>query len=244
MSIKKALLLSAGFGTRLRPITNTVPKCLVPINGKPLLAYWLEQLSEAGIEEFVINTHYLAAQVQEFVEQSPYKNKITLVHEPELLGTLGTVKNAQHFWQGENILVAHADNLVFCDWNAFFSAFLQRPKGCTSTMMLFETDTPQSCGIVDLDNEERVTGFYEKVANPPSNLANGAIYIFDDTLADQLLSIESEASDISIDLMPSLLGKMNSWKNLNYLRDIGNVESLAIANQYVLQLQTGVATNE
>ena len=72
----KALLLSAGLGTRLRPITNYVPKCLVPINGKPLLEYWLDNLSKAGIKEFLINISYLSEQVKQFVEKSIYKDKL------------------------------------------------------------------------------------------------------------------------------------------------------------------------
>ena len=146
--VKRAILLSAGFGTRLSPITDTIPKCLVPINGKPLLAYWLEQLTAAGINEFLINTHYLAEQVVKFIESSPFRDRITLFNEPELLGTLGTIKANRDYWSTEDVLVAHADNLVFCDWQDFFTAFDQRPSDCVGTMMLFESDNPQSCGIV------------------------------------------------------------------------------------------------
>ena len=60
----RAILLAAGLGTRLRPITDKIPKCLVPINGKPLIDYWLEQLTKAGIEKFLINTHYLHEKVE------------------------------------------------------------------------------------------------------------------------------------------------------------------------------------
>ena len=87
----KAILLAAGLGTRLRPITDTTPKCLVPIGSKPLLQIWLERLSEAGIGPFLINTHYLADQVKTFVEESAFRKKITLVHENHLLGTAGTL---------------------------------------------------------------------------------------------------------------------------------------------------------
>lgn len=69
----KALLLAAGFGNRLKPITDYMPKCLVPINGKPLLAYWIENLVAAGVQEILINLHYKADQVQAFVDHSPIK---------------------------------------------------------------------------------------------------------------------------------------------------------------------------
>ena len=89
--IMRAMLLAAGYGTRLRPLTNSIPKCLVPINGKPLLQIWLERLTAADIGPFVINTHHLAEQVRAFIAASPYRNEVTLVHEPELCGTAGTL---------------------------------------------------------------------------------------------------------------------------------------------------------
>ena len=66
----RALLLAAGLGTRLRPITDKIPKCLVPIQGRPLLEIWLDKLCEVGVQEFLVNTHYLAAQVEEFISNS------------------------------------------------------------------------------------------------------------------------------------------------------------------------------
>jgi mannose-1-phosphate guanylyltransferase len=235
-TITTAVLLSAGFGTRLRPITDTIPKCLVPINGKPLLQIWLEQLTNIGINQFIINSHYLAEKVTEFVEQSAFREQVTIFHEPELLGTLGTLKATQQHWQNKNFLVAHADNLCFASWPAFFERFHQRPKNCLGTMMLFESDNPKSCGVVTLDEQQRLLKFFEKVDKPPTNLANAAIYLFDKHLAPFINQLPKGASDISLDLMPKLLGKMNTWLNDGYLRDIGNPESLAIAEQYVASL--------
>lgn len=231
--IRKAVLLSAGFGTRLRPITDTLPKCLVPINGKPLLQIWLEQLTSVGIEEFLINSHYLAEQVELFVANSAFKQQIKLVYEPELLGTLGTLRANQAFWQHDNVLIAHADNLCLATWSQFFQCFYQRPKNCLATMMLFESDDPKSCGVVTLDRKLRVIEFFEKVANPPTNLANAAIYLFDETLINILAKLPETASDLSIDLLPTLLGQMNTWLNDIYLRDIGNPQSLSIAEQFM-----------
>jgi len=232
-TVKKAILLSAGFGKRLRPITNTTPKCLVAINGKPLLQLWLEELSAAGFSEFLINTHYLSEQVVDFVNNSVFKKAITLVHEPELLGTLGTLKANQAFWENNNVLIAHADNLCLCDWSQFINAFITRPVDCHATMMLFETDTPKSCGIVDLDEKQRVITFHEKVSNPPSNLANGAIYLFDDSLNSKIEKVNESGTDISINLIPSYIGQMNSWLTDGYLRDIGSLNSLDKAIDYI-----------
>jgi mannose-1-phosphate guanylyltransferase len=94
----KALLLAAGLGTRLRPITEKIPKCLVPINGVPLLDIWLEKLSNIGIEEFLINTHYLHQDVENFISKNKYKKKIKTTFEEKLLGTAGTlIKNKDFF---------------------------------------------------------------------------------------------------------------------------------------------------
>ena len=235
-NITTALLLSAGFGTRLRPITDTIPKCLVPINGKPLLQIWLEQLTHIGITKFIINSHYLAEKVAEFIENSAFREQVSIFHEPELLGTLGTLKATNSYWQDENLLIAHADNLCFASWPAFFERFHQRPKNCLGTMMLFESDNPKSCGVVTLDEQQRLLEFFEKIDKPPTNLANAAIYLFDKTLATFIEQLSPQGTDISYDLMPKLLGKMNTWLNDGYLRDIGNPESLAIAEQYVASL--------
>jgi len=87
----RALLLAAGTGSRLGPVTATTPKCLLKINGRPLLDYWLELLFGAGIERVLINTHWLAEQVDAHVKASRWASRIDLVHEPALLGTGGTV---------------------------------------------------------------------------------------------------------------------------------------------------------
>src|SRR5258707_15359828 len=87
----RALLLAAGLGSRLRPITATTPKCMVMINGRPLLDYWLELLFGAGVERVLINTHWLAEQVDAHVKASRWTSRIDLIHEGKLLGTGGTV---------------------------------------------------------------------------------------------------------------------------------------------------------
>jgi len=225
----KALLLAAGIGSRLRPITDTVPKCLVPINAKPLLEYWLDNLSNAGIDEFLINTHYLHEQVEDFVISSKHKEKITLVYEKELLNTGGTLLANRDFFDDEPFMLVHADNLCFCDLREFINAHKNRPHNCEITMMLFKSDNPSSCGIVELDERGVVQKFYEKVKNPPSNLANGAVYICEASLFDFLESLNKKDIDFSNNVLPRYLGKINTYLNNTYHRDIGNVESYAKA---------------
>src|SRR5260221_3640312 len=141
----RAMLLAAGLGTRLRPLTNTIPKCLVPIKAQPLLGVWLDRLTHAGIGPFLVNTHYLPEQVQAFVASSPYRDRVTLVHEEELLGTAGTLIANLEFFEGQDGLLIHADNYCLADFHDFVRAHRQRPPHCLMTMMTFRTETPASC---------------------------------------------------------------------------------------------------
>lgn len=235
--MKRALLLAAGLGTRLRPITDKIQKCLVPINGKPLIEYWLDSLSKAGIEEFLINTHYFAEQMKEYVENSKHKDNIVLVHEDELLLTGGTILANKSFFQNEPFLVVHADNLSLCDFTLFIENHKNRPKHCDITMMTFETDTPKDCGIVDLDKNGVVVSFYEKVANPPSNLANGAVYIFEPSVIEYIESYHKKMVDLSTEVLPHYLNKMYTFPNRVYHRDIGTIQSYAMAQIEILNLR-------
>ena len=95
----KALLLAGGYGTRLKPITDLVPKCLVPIAGRPLIDYWIESLKKAGIERILINTHYLNTQMEDYKKKIKYSNYIELIYEPVLKGTAGTLIENYQYWK-------------------------------------------------------------------------------------------------------------------------------------------------
>ena len=133
----RALLLAAGLGTRLRPITDTIPKCLVPVAGRPLLDYWFDLLFAAGVERALVNTHYFADRVQQHIAGSPWKARIDQIYETELLGTGGTfVANRNWFGPGA-FLLAHADNLTDFDLAAMQAKHAARPAGCVMTMLAF-----------------------------------------------------------------------------------------------------------
>ena len=225
----RVLLLAAGFGTRLRPITDTIPKCLVPIHGKPLLAYWLDSLLTEGIERILVNTHYLPEVVRAFIQASPWRDHVDLVHEEQLLGTGGTVLRNREFFGNEAFMVAHADNLTRFDVSAYISKHRQRPRGVDITMMSFDTDMPWTCGIVEQNDEGIVVGFHEKSLDPPGNRANAAVYIFEPTVIDFLASQGKDVIDLSTEVIPRYLGRMHCFHNADYHRDIGNPESLRLA---------------
>lgn len=227
----RALLLAAGLGTRLRPLTDIVPKCLVPIHDRPLLDYWLDGLVEGGIEEVLINTHYLADAVVGHVAQSRWKDRVTLVHEEALRGTGGTILANRAFFSDEAFLVAHADNLTELDVSAFRARHANRPEDIVMTMALFRTDAPETCGIVIEDAGGVVREFHEKSSEPHGDLANGAVYIFEPEVVDFMASLGSTNVDLSTEVIPHFMGRILGYEVEGYYRDIGTIESLERARR-------------
>jgi mannose-1-phosphate guanylyltransferase len=225
----RALLLAAGLGTRLRPITDSVPKCLVDINGRPLLDYWIELLSSAGITDILVNLHYMPEAVRSYIDGCRYPAKITTVYEERLLGTGGTLLKNRGFFQGDPGMLIHADNLSRFDVRAFIRRYETRSPGVEMTMLTFDTTEPETCGIVELDDNGLVKTFYEKVKNPPGNLANGAVYILSPSVTDFLHSLGKEVIDFSTEVLPHFVGRINSYHNNAYHRDIGTIDSLSAA---------------
>jgi mannose-1-phosphate guanylyltransferase len=225
----RAMLLAAGLGTRLRPITDKIPKCLVPIHGKPLLQIWLERLTAIGIGPFLINTHYLSEQVERFIAESDFSDQVKIIYEPDLLGTAGTLINNVDFFKGEDGLLIHADNYCLSDFIEFIQAHQCRPIECEITMMTFCTDNPSLCGIVEIDKNGVVVGFHEKVSNPPSNLANGAIYILSNKFMEILNRDYAGVNDFSTEVLSHFIGKIYTYKTDRTFIDIGSPKNLSKA---------------
>jgi mannose-1-phosphate guanylyltransferase len=174
--------------------------------------------------------------VEEFVKNSKYKNHITLVYEDELLNTGGTILENKDLFKNKPFMLIHADNLSFCDFMEFINSHKNRDKNCQITMMLFKTDTPSSCGIVKLDKNQIVQDFYEKIENPPSDLANGAVYICEPSIIKFLENLDNKKADFSLDVIPNYLGKINTFLNDIYHRDIGTIESYNLAQKDITLL--------
>lgn len=224
----KAFLLAAGLGKRLRPLTDQVPKCLVPVEGKPLLSIWLELCASLGIREVLINTHHLAEQVHRWAHTQQGGVGIHLVHEPELLGSAGTVARNWDFVEGEeSFFIFYADNLVHADLDRL-KAFHRRHPGLL-TVGLFRSPNPRACGVVTLDESGCVTSFEEKPPQPRSDLANAGIYIARQALR-QFLPARGFA-DFGKDIFPGLVGKMWGAVLEGYLLDVGTPENYRKAQQ-------------
>ncbi|MDO9484867.1 MAG: nucleotidyltransferase family protein [Actinomycetota bacterium] len=225
----KALLLAAGLGTRLGSLTADTPKCLMDIAGEPIVLRLVRQLHEAGVSEFLINTHYLAEQVEECVRNSPWSEAVELVHEPVLLGTAGSLRTHWRFFGGQAGVVLHADNFFEFSLAPLIAGFDARPAGIDMTMLVFEAEDPSSCGVVDLDERGTVVGFHEKVAAPPTNLASAATMVVAPDIIDDLMRLPEVPIDLSLHLIPALLGRINVVRAGGPVIDIGSAENLARA---------------
>jgi len=230
----QAILLSAGYGTRLQPITLDVPKCLVPIRGVPLLEIWLRKLEQSSCKLVVINTHYLANQVTAFLEaRLPSGMLVKTSHEEMLLGTACTLLECRNVFDPElPIVMIHADNLMLEDVSLIIDAYKNRPRGCEMTMLTFDTKNPSSCGIVITDEKGVVQEFYEKSRNPPGHIANAAVYCFSASFVALLASEDRSLKDFSKDVIPLFLKRINTYHTTKPFIDIGTLASYKQAQQF------------
>jgi mannose-1-phosphate guanylyltransferase len=225
----KALLVAAGLGTRLAPLTEVLPKCLMPIAGRPLLGLWLEMLDDAGFSEIVVNLHHHADLVSEYVRRSPWADRVVLAPEPSLLGTGGTLLRQRERFAHGPALFAHADNLSLFAVRDFLAAHAARPSDAAMTMMSFVTDAPRSCGIVTLDADGRVLEMDEKPQHPKGDLANAAVYMVEPEVIDFIAGLNKPVVDFSTEVLPPFMGRIFAFHNDCYHRDIGTPSSLALA---------------
>jgi mannose-1-phosphate guanylyltransferase len=222
----KALLLAAGFGARLQPLTESWPKCLMPIHGRPLLEYWLGILKQQGIHDVLVNRHHYADIVNGFLQRPQFKDWVRSTYEPELFGTAGTLRKNSDYFREDTVLMAHADNWTCCDFSDFISYHHnRRPQRAVITMMIFDCTMPTSCGIVELDHEGLVVGFHEKVKNPPGSLANAAVYLIEPEILDWIEN-NPHVTDFSTEVLPHFIGRIATWKNNFIHKDIGTIEML------------------
>jgi mannose-1-phosphate guanylyltransferase len=234
-----ALLLAAGRGSRLAPITDRVPKCLVTIQGRPLLDYWLDSLIRfKQTHRVFLNINYLADQVKAYLFDSPFYNRVSLLSEEILLGTGGTLVRLlkQHGPFHDDMLVAHADNFSIFSLDSFFNRHRNRPRGCIATVLTFVSDTPEECGVLEVNDKGVVQSFHEKVKNPPGQLASGAIFLFSPEALKLIANFGDRdfsnvtpdgIFDLSRDFLPNVGGLLYTFNEALYHRDIGTHRALA-----------------
>ena len=149
------MILAAGLGTRLRPLTNTIPKPLLPIAGTPLIVWNLLLLKRHGFHHVVINLHYLGPMIEQALgDGSKFGMRIIYSHEPIILGTGGGVKKAEPYFSGEPVLILNADTLVELDLEALRD--FHRSRGAAATLALREDQDAERWGLVEVGEQDRI----------------------------------------------------------------------------------------
>jgi len=222
----KAFLLAAGHGTRLRPLTRRIPKCLLPIRGMPLLAIWLEIFRRYGLDEVLVNLHEHAEMVREFLAGSNQGTKVRLFEEPCLLGSAGTLRANRDWVASEpSFWVFYADILTTANL-AQMEDFHRRHNGI-ATMGVCRVADPSRSGIAVVDQAGLVRQFIEKPAQPPSDLAFAGILLAQPELLDYIP--EKRPADLAFDVLPQLAGRVFAYRIAGYHLDIGTPESYQAA---------------
>jgi mannose-1-phosphate guanylyltransferase len=224
----KAFLLAAGVGSRLRPLTDTTPKCMLPIDDRPLLDIWLDTFDRAGVNEVLINLHHLPDVVRRHLAGRTRPPVVRTVFEEELLGSAGTLRANQRWVENEELfLVCYADNLTDFDLRLLIDA--QRQHRAIATLAVFHSENPSAGGVVELDADGRVIGFVEKPSEPVSDLTNAGLYAFRPGLIDEIDG--GLPRDIGYDLLPRLVGRARAVPVEGYFRDIGTADAYRRARE-------------
>jgi len=199
----KAMLLAAGQGTRLRPLTTRIPKCMVPLGGRPVLEYAIERLGQYGVSHVMINLCYLPnVVVNHFGDGSRWGVEISYSVEREPLGTAGGVKNVASFFDGP-FFVWYGDNLSTCKLDRLYE--FHRSKGGLATLALHYREDPTASGIVGLDDDDRIVRFLEKPRPDQvfSHWVSAGIFVLEPDVLEAISA--DEASDFGRDVFPALL---------------------------------------
>jgi mannose-1-phosphate guanylyltransferase len=224
----KAFLLAAGVGSRLRPITDTTPKCLLTVGNRTLLDLWLDAFARAGVTEVLINLHHLPDAVRAHVAARAEPPAVRLVFERELLGSAGTLAANRDWVVGEEFFLAcNADNLTDFDLSSLIAA--HHAAGPIATIAVFRSGNPSAGGVVALDEADRIVEFTEKPTVPASDLVNAGLYAFSPAVLSEIA--EKRPADIGYDLLPRLVGNARAVRVEGYFRDIGTPEAYRQAKE-------------
>jgi mannose-1-phosphate guanylyltransferase len=232
----KAMVLAAGKGTRLFPLTGEIPKPMAPVVGKPIIQHIFELLAETGLEEVHVNVHYLADAILDVYGSTTSVNgtKVCITREDKLMGTAGSVKRiADHF--DETFIVVMGDALTDVDIRDVVA--FHKERGALATLALMRVADTSQYGVVELDSKQNIVGFQEKPnrGEAVSNLANTGIYV----LEPEALSYIPEDTffDFAEDVFPRLLKsgeKLVGYEDNFYWSDIGTLEAYHAAQHDAL----------
>lgn len=200
----KAMLLAAGLGTRLYPLTAQRPKCMVRVAGKPVLQWNIEWLRSQGCLDLIVNLHHCPEAVsQYFGDGNAYGVRLVYSYEPELMGTAGALWAARRFLSTEQFWVIYADNLLNCSLER-----MERRHGArdaTLTMGLFWREDVGTSGMVEVDGQGRITRFTEKPAADEvvSHWVNAGLFLCQRAIMQYIPP--NQTCDFGHDILPAML---------------------------------------
>ncbi|MEU9335932.1 glucose-1-phosphate thymidylyltransferase [Streptomyces sp. NPDC048290] len=235
----KALVLSGGAGTRLRPITHTSAKQLVPVANKPVLFYGLEAIADAGITEVGIVVGDTADEIREAVgDGSRFGVEVTYIPQDAPLGLAHAVLIAQDFLGDDDFVMYLGDNFIVGGITDLVDAFREdRPD---AQILLTKVPDPTSFGVAELDTEGHVVGLEEKPKQPKSDLALVGVYLFTPAIHEAVRSItpswrgELEITH-AIQWLIDAERRVRSTTISGYWKDTGNVTDMLEVNRSVLE---------
>jgi glucose-1-phosphate thymidylyltransferase len=234
----KGLILAGGHGTRLRPLTFTGNKHMIPIANKPMLLYGLDHLSKAGIEEIGIILGPIREGVREIIgDGSKYGIKITYIDQPDPRGLAHAVLVAEDFLKKDPFIMYLGDNLLKQGVRPLINAYFNHSSDCV--ICVARVNDPSRYGIVEIDSKGKISRLVEKPQEPKSNLALAGAYLFNDSIFEAAKKIkpswrnELEITDAIQFLLES--GKKISVQQIHgWWKDTGKPEDLLEVNQLVL----------
>lgn len=228
----KALLLAGGFGTRLRPLTLTRPKHLLPIANRPHIEHVFDLLLRHGVTEVILTTSYLAEAFAGTVESARSRGLVVdVTYEEVALGTAGALKNAEAEVGEESFFVFNGDVLTDVDLDALLS--FHREREAEGTILLTPVDDPSAFGVVPTDDDGRVTGFIEKPARheAPTNVINAGVYVLEPSVLARVPAGQEWSAERA--LFPELVSegaRLYAWPTDAYWIDVGTPDKYLRAN--------------
>lgn len=229
----RALILCAGLGTRLGSITKDVPKPMLPIGELPCVGYQLLKLQAIGVTEVLINTHKNHECFQDLQKIKALNIKVSLSHEPSLLGPIGTLKTHLEWLAKDNFWLLHGDNFFKDNLNEMLNEVNFSDHRVLGGMGTFRSFNPRSVGIVSVDRNGFFKGIHEKRSVPRGFRANSAIYYFRPNVRSFIATLPNEAISISSHLLPRLKRKLKVVSLDGFFIDIGTIKNLNRARQIV-----------